>query len=662
VSQFDNSAPTLGQAPPGKEVARLDEFGVPEWADLRTAVSWARRHRVLLAGFALIALQLAWKAQFLSHLYFRQDDFHDLDLAIEHPQLSWRYLSYIGSGHLIIGLRVIAWALVRVSGPYNWGLASAVTLALVAAASLAALRLLGDLFGERPAILIPLGVYLLTPLTLPDIGIWSSAMESVPLQLAIFMALSAHLRYVRTERLRHLVAAGCWVAFGLVFFEKGLVLPLLLFAITAAFLTDRRTLLAGSLSSMLRYWKAWAVYGALMLGYVGVLAAALRTSATQPKAPVSYGTVVSFALELVRDTLLPGAFGGPWKWYPAQGATFAFGAAPPALVALSAIAFIVVVGASVLYRRVAWRAWAILLGWVAIADILPVVIGRLNTLNPNDVAVLGLETRYLADAAPVLAVCVGLAFLPLDQAASVPQRRGHGVERTSVVQFSRNVVAVLVGVFVIGSVWSAQAYENVTSGQPYATYMANAAQALKLAPRGTPVFNVAVDGNLVEGLFGVYSMQSKVIGDIQPGKLRWLTDISGTIDGLRIFGPDGRLYQAYVRGTSSVPLPASRKCFPVRHQAIIVPFQSASPSFSGMLRIGYLSFSPVPGTVSVSYGTTTSTLTLQHGLHAAYMPVAGSASQITIIGVGTTGLCVGDAQAGNLKPSPIGQVLPPLAK
>jgi hypothetical protein len=44
------------------------------------------------------------------------------------------------------------------------------------------------------------------------------------------------------------------------------------------------------------------------------------------------------------------------------------------------------------------------------------------------------------------------------------------------------------------------------------------------------------------------------------------------------------------------------------------------------------------------------------------MPVAGSATQMTIVGPGTTGLCVGDVEAGNLKPSPIGQVLPPLAK
>ena len=163
---------------------------------------WARSHRVLVAAVVLIVAQLAWKGQLLSHLYFRQDDFHDLDLAVDH-HFNWSYLTFIGSGHLIIGLRLIAWPMARIaSTPYNWALASTVSLAFVAAASVAALRLLRDLFGERPAILIPLVIYLLTPLTIPDLGIWSSAMESVPLQLATFMALSAHLRYVGRDGFR----------------------------------------------------------------------------------------------------------------------------------------------------------------------------------------------------------------------------------------------------------------------------------------------------------------------------------------------------------------------------------------------------------------------------------------------------------------------------
>ena len=123
---------------------------------------------------------------------------------------------------------------------YNWALASAVSLVLLAAAGLAAFRLLRTLFGNRPAILIPLAVYLLIPLTMPDLGWWSSAIESLPLQIATFMALNAQVHYVRTGRFRHAVAAAAWVVFGLIFFEKAMVLPALLFAVSSGFLIDGR--------------------------------------------------------------------------------------------------------------------------------------------------------------------------------------------------------------------------------------------------------------------------------------------------------------------------------------------------------------------------------------------------------------------------------------
>src|SRR5215472_2777181 len=185
--------------------------------DVERLARWGRQRAVMLVALLMIVAQLIWKAHLLHGLYFVRDDFHDLDLAIERP-LTWRYLTYIWDGHLVIGLRLVAWLLVRAS-LYNWGLASAVTLAFTAAASLACYRTLRTLFGDGPRILVPLLFYLLTPLTIAAFAWWSSAMESIPLQLAIFMAVTSHVLYVRTGRARHLVAAGFWIAFGLVFFE-----------------------------------------------------------------------------------------------------------------------------------------------------------------------------------------------------------------------------------------------------------------------------------------------------------------------------------------------------------------------------------------------------------------------------------------------------------
>src|SRR5260221_13043151 len=367
--------------------------------DVHATMTWLREHQVQVAGWIMIVAQLAWKAQFLRQVYFTQDDFFNLDLAFKSP-LNWHYLTFVGIGHLMIGPRAIIWVLARIS-LYDWGLAASVVLVLLACASFAALRLLRTLFGDRPVILVPLAVYLLTPLTVPDLGWWSAAMESVPLQLAIFMALNAHVWYVRTSRARHLVAAVLWVSFGLVFFEKALVLPVVLFAVTAAFFAGGTSWLAGARQVLVRYWRAWLAYAVLMAGYGILLAVSLRTSTIHPQPPSSVASVLTYARTMVKDTLLPGAIGGPWQWLALPSGAYALAAPPAGLTWLAMIVAAVVVGASIVRRKIAWRSWAILVGWIVAADMLPVILGRLNYLPA---VTFGLETRYLADAAPVIAI------------------------------------------------------------------------------------------------------------------------------------------------------------------------------------------------------------------------------------------------------------------
>ncbi len=187
---------------------------------------------------------------------------------------------------------------------YSWGLASAVSVVMLAAAGLAALRLLRTLFGTRPAILLPLALYLLTPLTMPDLGWWTSAIESLPVQIATFAALNAQVHYVRTHRFRHAVAAAAWLLFGLFFFEKALILPLLLLAVTSGFLTDGPWLRAIG-RCLVTYWRGWALQLAVVAGYVAVLLVSLQTSSVRPGIPGSDAGVLTFMWEIVKDTFTP---------------------------------------------------------------------------------------------------------------------------------------------------------------------------------------------------------------------------------------------------------------------------------------------------------------------------------------------------------------------
>jgi len=650
VSQADEDVQRID---PGKAlVPRRHAAGQDAWADLRPAFRWFQRRRpVRLIAIVLIAALVAWRAQFLSHMYFYRQDFFNLDFAIRSP-FSWHYLTYVGTGHLMIGQRAIIWVLARIS-LYNWGLASAVSLAFVAATGLAAFAVLRTLFGERPAILVPLAVYLLAPLGVADVGWWTVALESVPLQLALFMALNSHVHYVRTARRRHLAAAVGWVVVGLLAFEKGLVVPVLMFAVTSAYLARGGSWLSGMRRALVRLWKAWVLYAIPLIGYAIVLATSLPTSTSQPLVP-GPSAVLTFSWGLLKNTLLPGAIGGPWGWWALPGHSYALAAPPAALTWLALIVAVAVIGASIVRRRSSWRAWVIFAVWVVLADMVPVAIGRLNWYP----ALLSLDTRYVADAMGALAICLGLAFLPVVDGrapTTSPERSPRGtsarssgrMDRASAEHMWRYAASGLFAVLLVGSVWSASGYQSMTTGQPAASYIAHAMEASQRAPRGTLVLDAAVPDPVRDSA----NRARAVIGAMQPGKLRWIKRPSGTIDGLRMFGPDGRLYPAWVYGATTGKPQAPRACWPERHGQIVLRFWHSPPYLTTSLRIGYIWAPHNPGVVIVVYGDIAQELTVRHGLHAAYLPVTGSASTITVTGLRGHKMCVGDAEAGTVAPA-----------
>ena len=77
------------------------------------------------------------------------------------------------------------------------------------------------------------------------------------------------------------------------------------------------------------------------------------------------------------------------------------------------------------------------------------------------------------------------------------------------------------------------------------------------------------------------------------------------------------------------------------------------------LRIGYLAVGPAQ--VLVTFGARSLLYSVQKGLHAAYLPVAGaSAATVVIQQVSGSIPCIGDAAAGVLLPSAAGPAVPPV--
>jgi hypothetical protein len=637
-----------GGEPPGARATGVETEGPPEFGRL---AEWLRPNWIRLAGVLLVGAQVWWMAGLLAHSYFKLDDYYLVERA-SREHLGWKYLTWVNAGHLTPVGNLIAWLLTRFS-PYDWTLISAATLALLAGAGLALLRMLRTLFGDHPAILLLLLIDLLSPLAFPGLSWWTVVLEVLPLEIALAGAVTAHVRYVRTRRWRHVVSALAWIVTGMLTTEKGVAVPLFLLAVTSAFLA-RGTWRRGLLTTLRSYWLAWSLYAVTMLGYAALYLVQLKTSSQAPGRPAQGGGIFEFAGTLFRDTFIPGMLGGPWRWF----ANLDYGVSSPpvalAWVAVGVTAVIILV--SIWGRLRAWRAWVILAAWVIVVDCIPVLLGRGEILSGR---FLGEETRYVMEVPGIAALVIGLAFLPLVSASASP----HPAGRTSLPlgRASTGAIVGLLTAILIGSIWSYHAYVASTTSAPVRSWFATARLALAGAPAAAVVVDAPVPADVLGGLLlGPPARTSQVLAPlVDPATgLRFTLRPDGIFDHLMEFDGWGRLVPAGMLGSSSEQLPGSRSCWPRTPDGVVVPLQHV-PSQVTELKIDYVA--GMAGPIQVSYAGHTEAMNLRHGLHSAYLPVSGRAGTVTITGMTPKQLCVGEVQAGVLLPSATGHAIPALA-
>ncbi len=613
-----------------------------EPAEPREAADWLRGHGVTLAAVTLIAIQLLWMGDLLAHSYFRQDDFSYLYRGLD-SGFGWKYLMWEDAGHLQPLGMALAWVLARVS-VYNWPLTCVVTLLLLAAVCFAMLRTLRTLFGNRPAILVLLAVFLFSPLQLAGLSWWSVVINNLPLELALLMAVDAHVRYLRRGRMRNAVAAAGWLLVALAASDKGAVVPLLLFGLTAAFLVAGK-LRAAVVTAVVWYWRLWLVYGILLAAWVALYVSQLSGSTVKPD---SASDALNFVSTFTGTTLLPTVLGGPWRW---SAIGYDIVSPPVALQQLSWAVAIVVVVVSCARRVQAWRAWAILAGWIVAADIVPVVLGRLGTLPTSLVAV---QARYVMDAAPVLALCVGLAFLPV---AGEPDAIRFRLPAT------RPAVLAALGLFLIGSFWSLQAFESLNSAAATAarSYIATARAAVAGAPRGTLIVDGPTPASIMTpGIFGPFGNTSLVVGAIARGEsakhLSWTGSPRGVTGHLMIFNNLGQLLPVTMQGPLSWPPPPGQSCWNVTTAAMRIPLTGPLFRWPWTAQVDYWGPSSV---LEFRFGENWTEVALPAGTHTAYIPVTGEGNQVSVrLAQPGPALCIASIQVGSLKQGAASQAIP----
>jgi hypothetical protein len=620
----------------------------------REFAAWLTSKRLILSALALIAAQVALNSYVLNRGFFQADDFAIGGLAAHSFSVHLLFQNY--AGHLMPAVFALAWLLTHSGGGYDWGLWAGSLVVLQALAALALLRALRTLIGDRMVLLVPLGVFLFTPMALADLSWWAVGIQSVPIQLALALAVDQHVRYVRSGRMLHAVCAVAWVVFGLAFFEKSVAIPLLLFALTSAFL-EPGNWAQGMRTTLRRHWPAWALYAGAVIAELVAYAISLRGSTVRVQVPEA-NTFVAFGWDLLRNTFAPSAVGGPWRWTPAGVSTswslYSLASPPLILLALSWALGALVVLASLWYRREAWRAWTILLGWLVVADIAPVALGRVVVFG----TLLSAQTSYVADAAPVLAICLAVAFLPLrGEERAYRTRLRAGRPRRAALAGAAAVTAA----FLTGSVWSASAYRDELHPQNSRSYLATVSAALADAPRGAVIYTSQIPSQMAWTLLGqptdvenaLAPLADRVIGR----NFRWLSRPVGKIINFMVFDAQGRLHPAVVIGPHTNPFARQSQCVLTAH-GMQLPLTAAVYPLPLLMQVGYYADRPV--TLAVTLGGSRYLLTLPASqLAYAYLPVQGPGNIVGITPVTPhPEICIGTVTVGNVQAAASGTPIP----
>ena len=440
-------------------------------------------HPVVVAAAVVVAAQGLLYAALARRGWFYQDDL-DFTAQAAGRRLDLHYLTDPVNTHLTPGLRATYWFFTH-AAPYDHGVTIAVRAALLATATGLFARLLLLLLGRRPVVLVPLGVYAFSLLTLPSYLSLSSGVNLLPAHVGAILLIDAHVRWTLTRRFRHAVVGAAALAVAVLFWEKVAVTLLVLPLLSLLYLHAgpvRRRVVATS-----RDWPAWLAYALPVGAFFGYyFTRGYPVSADMPT-PV---TLLRLFAETWGQGILPALAGGPWSWFATGNVYFSLADPHPWQIAVGALGAAAMVAAGV--RRCGPRsllAWTIPLTYVA-ASVVLVATGRYEAFG----GLIARSYHYLSDAAvPVLLGAV-LALVPLDldavrrRATRPPDRSGAvtGAADEPAPAVSRRTAAaasLLMAAYLVSFGWSAHGFESRWVRNPTRDYLETLVHDIQAAGR-----------------------------------------------------------------------------------------------------------------------------------------------------------------------------------
>ncbi len=600
---------------------------------------------VLGAAVAVVAAQLGLRAWAVGGGWFLGEDL--VRLADFSGTVAAADLVDVRRDHLSPVSGLLTWLLAG-STPYDWALATLLVVVLLALADLAALLFVVRLVGLRWVALVPLGWYLLSVVTLPASMWWSAAVLQLPLQVAVFGALTAHLEHLRSGRRRY--AALAWLALVLgMACDVGIVYVVAPLLFLSLYFSDGSGV-RGRLAGLWRQRLVWTGYVVLLGGYV---AAYLRI---HPLGPRPEGDAVRTAVLMARESLLPVLLGGPWRWGPPDPTPLVPAEAPAAWVTAAVV--LAVVGVLLAWRRRRATVW-VLVPVGLLVGVHAAVLAYARGTFPAEV--LAHEVRYLAVLAPVLVLALAvLVAAPAPsrpgpwEPAPVPSARvpGPGSPR-----WRRAAPAlagtVVIGGVVAGSVVSTLAYAAAWHGDfPSRVYVRHVQEQsldapLRIVDQPVPPAVVSPEWDAPE--------RTRASWVFRPLGPRVLASLEG--NDLQMLDEEGLARSAEVRAmVASVPAPADGCGYRVGPEEgaadVVVPLapvpgeEPVPELWWGSL--GYLA--SADGRLGIAVGDELRTISVRRGLHR-YVWLGKGTPQVAarLVSLADAEVCVDQVAAGSLE-------------
>ncbi|MBG0828138.1 hypothetical protein HS041_10200 [Planomonospora sp. ID67723] len=582
------------------------ELRLPRWA----AIPSVRRHAFAIAALLVLAGGLGLTWWLLGRSYFAEDDIVFIGRAAEET-FGWDDLSRVHIGHLMPGALALVRAITAVSA-YDWTLVSIVILVLRAGAALALLRLLRLMFGTRPLILVPLAFFLFAPANF-QAGTWlAAAINILPLQIAMLMALSSQVLLIRTGRWRHAFAGLGWTCAGLLFFEKAVVIPAVVFAFTVLLTAKER----GVLGAVRRHSVLWLVHLALAGGYLVVYGLASGGGGIGRALPGLH-RAMEYSAAFLGATVPTLLVGGPVTW---GAETTAGPLVAPGVVEIVVAWTVLVAIVVVTCRRrpaAAW-AWALGAGYLIVADGLLIMFGR------PDSAHHAFESRYIADAIPLVAVCLALALMPWRGSRPGPEAGARAVSAFTVPAVCAYVALALV---------AATGFAQGLPGERNRAYFETARAELAALGRGVEVYPALVpDTMLFPWQAFENRLTSRALSPLAEGELRRRISRPGPAYRGVTFDEEGRLRPVRIFGGFVVPAERTDggpRCFPLdRGGSVTFGLRAEHPG--NVARINYRVREPVGVTVRTGALDTRLVLAPEHRQVFFPVPVHRGDLRVTV--------------------------------